>query len=222
MQRSAPRPAAAQQSQAEVLTRSADYAKSWCRPPQAPICHSDCLQHARPALAADRNRWRTQRRCNPSGAVLTPVAENAWAAERPFTWNRIDVGGRGAVIRLSDGTLWTQACAEDMRRRWLPMLDAPRAHGVVMSLTLGCTLAALVRSVASVLTCCATRAATQSPVALTPELRDAVNALGKLRHIVSPNFEHVKFASQVLQFSRQLSFTTPVVGHDHDSQNLQA
>ena len=39
--------------------------------------------------------------------------------------------------------------------------------------------------------------ALQSPVALTPELRDAINALGQLRHIVSPNFEHVKFARQV-------------------------
>ena len=48
-------------------------------------------------------------RCNPSGAVLTSVADNVWGAERPFTWNRIDVGGRGAVIKLSDGTIWTQA-----------------------------------------------------------------------------------------------------------------
>ena len=37
----------------------------------------------------------------------------------------------------------------------------------------------------------------QSPVELTPELRDAINALGTLKHIVSPNYEHVKFAKQV-------------------------
>lgn len=37
----------------------------------------------------------------------------------------------------------------------------------------------------------------QSPVELTPELRDAINSLGTLKHIVSPNFEHIKFAKQV-------------------------
>lgn len=81
--------------------------------------------------------------CNPSGAVLTPIAESVWAAERPFFWNGIDVGGCGAVIRLSDGTIWTQ-----------------------------------------------------SPVELTLELRDAINSLGTLKHIVSPNYEHIKFARQ--------------------------
>ena len=38
-----------------------------------------------------------------AGKVLTPIADNVWGAERPFMWNRIDVGGRSAVIRLSDG-----------------------------------------------------------------------------------------------------------------------
>ena len=27
-------------------------------------------------------------------------------AERPFVWNGIDVGGKMAVVRLSDGSLW--------------------------------------------------------------------------------------------------------------------
>lgn len=49
---------------------------------------------------------------NPAGKVLTPIMENVWGAERPFMWNRIDVGGRGAVIRLSDGSLWTQSPVE--------------------------------------------------------------------------------------------------------------
>lgn len=40
---------------------------------------------------------------NPAGKVLTPILNNVWGAERPFMWNRIDVGGRSAVIRLSDG-----------------------------------------------------------------------------------------------------------------------
>jgi hypothetical protein len=38
-----------------------------------------------------------------AGKVLTPILDNVWGAERPFMWNRIDVGGRSAVIRLSDG-----------------------------------------------------------------------------------------------------------------------
>jgi hypothetical protein len=38
-----------------------------------------------------------------AGKVLTPIVDNIWGAERPFMWNRIDVGGRSAVIRLSDG-----------------------------------------------------------------------------------------------------------------------
>ena len=37
----------------------------------------------------------------------------------------------------------------------------------------------------------------QSPVELTPELRDTINSLGTLKHIVSPNYEHIKFAKQV-------------------------
>ena len=32
---------------------------------------------------------------------------------------------------------------------------------------------------------------------LTPELLDAINSLGTLKHIVSPNYEHIKFARQV-------------------------
>ena len=28
---------------------------------------------------------------------------------RPFMWNGIDVGGRAAVVRLSDGTLWVHS-----------------------------------------------------------------------------------------------------------------
>ena len=38
-----------------------------------------------------------------AGKLLTPIVDNVWGAERPFMWNRIDVGGRSAVIRLSDG-----------------------------------------------------------------------------------------------------------------------
>ena len=34
-------------------------------------------------------------------------------------------------------------------------------------------------------------------MSLDPELKAAVDALGEVKHIVSPNFEHVSFAKQV-------------------------
>jgi len=36
-----------------------------------------------------------------------------------------------------------------------------------------------------------------SPVKLDPELKAAMDALGPVKHIVTPNFEHNKFAQQV-------------------------
>lgn len=62
-----------------------------------------------------------------------------WGAERPFVWNSIDVGGRMAVVRLADGSLWVH-----------------------------------------------------SPVQWGPELARQLEALGPVKHIVSPNFEHCK------------------------------
>lgn len=76
--------------------------------------------------------------------MLTQYSDQVWGAERPFVWFGIDVNGRGAVVKLSDGSLWVH-----------------------------------------------------SPVNLDPELKAAVDALGTVKHIVTPNFEHNKFASQV-------------------------
>ena len=42
---------------------------------------------------------------NPQGQVLQPIRENVWAADRPFIWNTIDVGGRMTVIRVSGASL---------------------------------------------------------------------------------------------------------------------
>ncbi|KAL3138407.1 hypothetical protein ABBQ32_006203 [Trebouxia sp. C0010 RCD-2024] len=80
---------------------------------------------------------------NKEGRVLTQHTENVWGAERPFTWLGIDVNGRGAVVKLSDGSLWVH-----------------------------------------------------SPVKLDPELKTAMDALGPVKHIVTPNFEHNKHAQQ--------------------------
>ena len=76
--------------------------------------------------------------------MLTQHSENVWGAERPFAWLGIDVNGRGAVVKLSDGSVWVH-----------------------------------------------------SPVKLDPELKAAVDALGTVKYIVTPNFEHNKFAPQV-------------------------
>jgi hypothetical protein len=47
---------------------------------------------------------------NPRGLTLTPVKKDVvWGAERPFIWNTIDVGGRMAVVKLNDGSLWVHS-----------------------------------------------------------------------------------------------------------------
>lgn len=40
---------------------------------------------------------------NRNGQVLTRINDWVWAAERPFVWNTIDVGGRSAICKLADG-----------------------------------------------------------------------------------------------------------------------
>ncbi|CAK9071123.1 TBC1 domain family member 2A [Durusdinium trenchii] len=96
-----------------------------------------CLRSAAPGTYA--KTWS-----NPSGAVLRCcVPGSLWAAERPFVWNSIDVGGKMAVIRLPSGALWVH-----------------------------------------------------SPVELDVHLRAQLAELGPVQHVVSPNFEHVKYAKQ--------------------------
>lgn len=81
------------------------------------------------------NRW---------GSTLTPITTGVWAAERPFMWNGIDVGGRSVVARMGDGSLLVH-----------------------------------------------------SPVEWTEQLNASIHALGgPITHIVSPNYEHVKYAAQ--------------------------
>jgi len=81
---------------------------------------------------------------NRLGRTLTPVATGVWAAERPFTWNTIDVGGRSVICRAGDGTLLVH-----------------------------------------------------SPVGWNEELGRCLEALGGgVGHVVSPNYEHLKYAAQ--------------------------
>ena len=83
-----------------------------------------------------------------AGQALQQVTDNVWSIGRPFyppiLPGKVDVGGRAAVVRLSDGTLWVH-----------------------------------------------------SPLQLDETLKQALAKIGEVRHIVSPNFEHVSFAPAV-------------------------
>ena len=105
------------------------------RAPPAPAASSSSSSASRPPYLPT---WS-----NPTGAALTPLVPGlVWAAERPFTWNGIDVGGKMGVVKLADGSVWVH-----------------------------------------------------SPVELDAATRSAVDALGPVRHVVSPNYEHVKYAA---------------------------
>ena len=81
---------------------------------------------------------------NRLGLTLTPITTGVWAAERPFIWNNIDVGGRSVIARMKDGSLFVH-----------------------------------------------------SPVEWDEDLGDAIDQLGgDIKHIVSPNYEHLKYAQQ--------------------------
>eukprot|EP00536_Pseudo-nitzschia_multiseries_P002872 jgi/Psemu1/184520/e_gw1.40.74.1 len=80
---------------------------------------------------------------NRLGTALTPVADGVYTGDRPFYWNKIDVGGRMCVIQLNGGDLWVH-----------------------------------------------------SPVNLDSETKEALKKLGTVKYIVSPNYEHLKYAKQ--------------------------
>ena len=81
---------------------------------------------------------------NRQGLTLTPITTGLWAAERPFIWKGIDVGGKSVIARMGDGTLLVH-----------------------------------------------------SPVEWNPELNDCIDVLGGgVGHIISPNYEHLKYALQ--------------------------
>ena len=81
---------------------------------------------------------------NRHGSVLTPAAiPGVYTADRPFYWNKIDVGCRMTVIKMQSDEL-----------------------------------------------------VVHSPVGLDPPLIEALEKLGTVAHVISPNYEHVKYASQ--------------------------
>jgi hypothetical protein len=81
---------------------------------------------------------------NRLGTVLTPASiPGVYTADRPFYWNKIDVGCRMTVVQLEDGNLWVH-----------------------------------------------------SPVGIDQALREALKKLGTVKYIVSPNYEHLKYAPE--------------------------
>mmetsp|Transcript_7814 Transcript_7814/g.16096 ORF Transcript_7814/g.16096 Transcript_7814/m.16096 type:complete len:231 (-) Transcript_7814:1608-2300(-) len=80
---------------------------------------------------------------NRLGTALTPVANSVYTGDRPFYWNKIDVGGRMCVIQLDGGDLWVH-----------------------------------------------------SPVELDRETKNMLKKLGTVKYIISPNYEHLKYAEQ--------------------------
>jgi len=100
---------------------------------------------------------------NANGAVLSgPFRQDLYAAERAFLWNSIDVGGRSAVVRLSDGSLWVH-----------------------------------------------------SPVRLDGRYKDALAALGPVKSIISPNFEHVSYAQEWISAYPDATSFCPPGGKEH-------
>lgn len=82
---------------------------------------------------------------NRRGSVITPAAvPGVYTIDRPFYWNKIDVGCRCTVIRSS-----------------------PDNELIV-----------------------------HSPVGLDPPLIDALEKLGTVAHVISPNYEHVKVSTR--------------------------
>jgi len=87
---------------------------------------------------------------NRLGSVITPAAiPGVYTVDRPFYWNKIDVGCRCTIIQLSSETT-------DGNKELL----------------------------------------IHSPVGLDPPLIDALTKLGTVTHVISPNYEHVKYAYQ--------------------------
>lgn len=117
-------------------------------PNQFPASTREALLQKADELGQKRGCYSTVGWSNRLGSVLTPAATSVYTADRPFYWNKIDVGCRMTVIEIpvsgsSKPDLWVH-----------------------------------------------------SPVFLDGPLRDLLQTIGTVRYVVSPNFEHVKFASQ--------------------------
>lgn len=105
-------------------------------------------------LSLTRESYAPSTWSNRYGSVLTPAAPSVYTADRPFYWNKIDVGGRMTVIQLSS-TVVDPKDGKAKSQLWI-----------------------------------------HSPIELDDSLQKALDQLGVVTHVVSPNYEHVKYAQQ--------------------------
>ena len=103
---------------------------------------------------------------NRLGSVLTPVGGGVYVACRPFLWNKIDVGCRMTVIELPPDSNELKSLSESSPELSEEKLATKKKPDLFV----------------------------HSPVSLDGPLMVALNDIGTVRHVVSPNYEHVKFA----------------------------
>ncbi|KAL7534728.1 hypothetical protein ACHAXR_009545 [Thalassiosira sp. AJA248-18] len=105
---------------------------------------------------------------NRHGSVLTPASiPGVYTADRPFYWNKIDVGCRMTVIQL-------QSSSSSSNNENSNGDDDDDGSSSTSTPEL----------------------VVHSPVGLDPPLIDALQTLGTVTHVISPNYEHVKYAKQ--------------------------
>jgi len=114
-----------------------------------PISRRQALLQKSKELNPSRSTYTTAGWSNRAATVLTPVAEGVYTADRPFYWNKVDVGCRMTVIELPTSS------KDNKPDLWV-----------------------------------------HSPVGLDGPLKQAIANLGTVKYVVSPNFEHLKFAAE--------------------------
>jgi Domain of unknown function (DUF4336) len=138
-------------------------------PESFPASTRQALVNKAKSLQLTRGSYSTTGWSNRLGAALTPASiPGVYTADRPFYWNKIDVGCRMTVIELQDSTSSTSSSdssSSDSSSDSDKLKQPPDLW-------------------------------IHSPVGLDGPLIATLAQLGTVRHVVSPNFEHVKFAKQ--------------------------
>lgn len=137
---------------------------------------------------------------NSDGEVLKQLSNNVWAADRPFMWNGIDVGALQACPYMTLTCATEDTCQSRLQFEILPMQSCSCAclylsARVACCMNMGGTFNAGGRM--AVLRLSDGSIWVHSPVELDDALADALRELGDVKHIVSPNYEHTKYAQQV-------------------------
>mmetsp|Transcript_15588 Transcript_15588/g.27964 ORF Transcript_15588/g.27964 Transcript_15588/m.27964 type:complete len:317 (+) Transcript_15588:41-991(+) len=91
-----------------ILVAAAFFAEESGRRTEANVRIDASPRGSRPRVVSFDRRL-TKSWSNPNQAVLTKIDDSLWMAERPYYWNTLDVGGRMAVVKLSDDSLWVHS-----------------------------------------------------------------------------------------------------------------